>query len=351
MPAAPKLERHANGRYYIYWIEGRRTLRASTRTDDLTEAKRVFAGWLTGEHGKAKTSDLGLAFSEVWAQYVKEVADGTASGKRMPAMTPRFDKAFGDLPVADIGQAHIDKYARDRQAGRLGKIAADSTVWLELTKLRAAINHAIKRKRVPATAKPEFDMPVGPPEARDRWLRQEEFAKLVQAAAARRHGGRLSRLERFLMIAIETGARCRVIETLTWDQVDLETGVIHYDRRGAARSNKRRPSVPISNALRPVLERAYAERTNNLVLDAERAVYMHLVETAKEAGVPGVSPHVIRHTAATWMARRGVPLWKIAGILGNSVAIVEAVYAKHSPDGLVDAVEKISGSHPLVLAA
>ncbi len=42
------------------------------------------------------------------------------------------------------------------------------------------------------------------------------------------------------------------------------------------------------------------------------------------------------------MARRGVPLWKIAGILGNTMQMVEQVYAKHSPDGLADAVEHIS---------
>lgn len=251
--------------------------------------------------------------------------------------------------MQDVGQAHFDKYARDQRAGRLGKVAADSTIWLELTKVRAAVNHAIKRKRLPATARPEVEMPP-PPEARDRWLRPEEFAKLVEAAKAQRRGTRLSRTERFMSIAIETAARYRVIETLTWDQVDFEIGVIHYHRRGDVRLKKKRPSVPISKTLRPVLERAYAERTSDYVLDAQRAIYMALRETAEKAGVPGVSPHVIRHTAATCIARRGVPLWKIAGILGNSMRMVEDVYAKHSPDGLADAVELISGGN-VALAA
>jgi len=57
----------------------------------------------------------------------------------------------------------------------------------------------------------------------------------------------------------------------------------------------------------------------------------------------GISPHVIRHTAATHMARNGVPLWKIAKILGNTLAMVEKVYAKWSPDDPDGTVNRISG--------
>jgi hypothetical protein len=43
------------------------------------------------------------------------------------------------------------------------------------------------------------------------------------------------------------------------------------------------------------------------------------------------------------MARRGVPLWTIAKVLANTLAMVERVYAKHAPDDLRDAVGMISG--------
>jgi integrase len=66
-------------------------------------------------------------------------------------------------------------------------------------------------------------------------------------------------------------------------------------------------------------------------------------DIATAAGVSGVSPHVLRHTAATHMARRGVPLWTIAKVLANTLAMVERVYAKHSPDDLRVAVGMISG--------
>lgn len=250
-------------------------------------------------------------------------------------------KAFGDMPPEDIGKAHADKYMRDRLAGRIGSPASGSAVWLELAKLKAAVNYSIKRKKLPATAKPDFELPEEP-ETRDRWLRHEEAAKLLEQARAEREGGRLSRSERFIMLAIETAARRRAMETLTWAQVDFETGVIHYHRHGDARTKKRRPSVPISKALRKVLERARAGRNSDYVLDNPGQIWRAVARCPRRAGLCGVSPHVLLYTSATWMARRGVPLWKIAGVLGNTMRIAEKVYAKHSPDGLTDAVEAIS---------
>jgi site-specific recombinase XerD len=55
---------------------------------------------------------------------------------------------------------------------------------------------------------------------------------------------------------------------------------------------------------------------------------------AKLAGVERVSPHVLRHAAATHMLRRGVPIWQVAGILANTVAMVEKIYGHHVPDGV-----------------
>ena len=55
------------------------------------------------------------------------------------------------------------------------------------------------------------------------------------------------------------------------------------------------------------------------------------------AGLPGVTAHVLRHTAATWMAQRGVSLERIGAYLGNSAATVERVYAHHHPAYMAEA--------------
>ena len=46
-----------------------------------------------------------------------------------------------------------------------------------------------------------------------------------------------------------------------------------------------------------------------------------------------ITPNVLRHTAATWMAKRGVPLKEIAEYLGHTTTrMVEKHYAQLHPD-------------------
>jgi integrase len=45
-----------------------------------------------------------------------------------------------------------------------------------------------------------------------------------------------------------------------------------------------------------------------------------------------VTPHVLRHTRATWLMRQGVPLWEAAGHLGMSARVLDRVYGHHAPD-------------------
>ena len=64
-----------------------------------------------------------------------------------------------------------------------------------------------------------------------------------------------------------------------------------------------------------------------------RQAFWHLIRRYGARAIPGkkLSPHVLRHTAATHMARRGVPLWIIAKCLGNSVEMIEKTYGHWIP--------------------
>ncbi|MFY9294466.1 MAG: site-specific integrase [Methylorubrum rhodinum] len=347
--STPKLQKHENGTYYVYWSEGRRSKRVSTGSKDLALAKSYFSTWLSLEQSDrtARTHEAKATFAEVWGAYRDSIDRRKGPTLiRVRSIGPHLLKAFGDLHPGAIAQAHVDRYVRDRVAGRIGRAAQQGTIWLELNKLTTACNYAIETGLITEADRPRFKT-VEAPEARDRWMRREEAQRLFATAERERGGARLSRVERFLHIALETAARRRVIETLTWGQVDMEAGVIHFHKAGDRRTKKRRPSVPISRSLRAVLDRAYAERQGDLVLDHDRPISPSFDRVARLAGLPDVTPHVLRHTAATWMARHGVSLWKIAGILGNSVAMVEKVYAKHCPEGLAEAVETISlGARP-----
>ncbi len=62
-----------------------------------------------------------------------------------------------------------------------------------------------------------------------------------------------------------------------------------------------------------------------------RSVKKAFGSTAEGAGLPDVSAHTLRHTAATWLMQAGVDKWEAAGFLGMSVKILGRVYGHHHP--------------------
>ncbi|MCL2505960.1 MAG: site-specific integrase [Alphaproteobacteria bacterium] len=143
-------------------------------------------------------------------------------------------------------------------------------------------------------------------------------------------------------MAVFTGARSGAILDLTWQQVDFENRIINY---GKGWGNKRRAIVPINNELMVALQEAktvaqtdYVIEFNGKQVASIKAAFRRL---CKECNIKA-SPHVLRHTAATWLVMEGVPLREVARLLGNSEAMVEKVYGKHSPDYLRRAVSALN---------
>jgi integrase len=66
----------------------------------------------------------------------------------------------------------------------------------------------------------------------------------------------------------------------------------------------------------------------------------HAVKLAELSG--RVTPHTLRHTAATWLMQRSVPIWQAAGYLGMSSQILERVYGHHHPDYMRAAANAIT---------
>jgi integrase len=50
---------------------------------------------------------------------------------------------------------------------------------------------------------------------------------------------------------------------------------------------------------------------------------------ADEAGLNGVSPHTLRHTAVTWAMQGGAPMFDASAVFGMSVKFLEGVYPHH----------------------
>lgn len=331
-----KLNRH--GYYDIIHYEKGRARPLSTGTRDPAAAQTALAQYILGN--KMIAQEGGWLVSEAWRIYWNEhVRANVTAQERIAYAWKQLEPHFGSKILQRLTPDDFSNYTQKR----LLWVQAP-TVRRELSQLIAMMNHMVKTKRLTPKDLPYVPLPA-PSEPKDRWLTAEEIQHLyatAEARAIRHHRGsnkplRLSRVQRFIYIVLNTGARCRVVERLTWDRVHFGRGLIDFNF-GGPQTKKRRPIVPISDELRPILERAYSERIGPYVLDHSGSIRKAFDRLVAEAKLTDVTRHTLRHTWATHASMNGVPLNDIARVLGNSLTMVTRVYAHHQPEYLRSAV-------------
>lgn len=338
----PRLAVNAAGNYEIRWTEDRVTRRVSCHTKDRAEAERKLAQHLL-RAGREEPSSIAV-WSVLSAYEDEHVEKRVVDKARQTDCLAVLRVGLEGIDVTGLTPDVVSAYCDARRAGRVnGRKVGDSTLRRELNCLVAAINHAVRHRRLRPSDVPHIDLPAAPP-PKDLWLTEAELAEFLGCAEARY--GRSSRIWRFILIASETAARKNSIVRLRWSQVDLASGIINYQNDGGPRTKKRRVPVPVSDALAPVLAEAWESRTQDeWVLETPYSIQHHFdavkkdaYEKTKNRKFKEVTPHTLRHTWATLAAQAGVPLFEIAGVLGDSLSTVVRVYAHHCPDHLRKAV-------------
>lgn len=230
----------------------------------------------------------------------------------------------------------------------------------ELEDLRSAINHHRTEglcSEIVGVALPEKSEP------REDWLTRSEAARLIWAAwrARQKMGDGITdrdvgrHLARFILVGVYTGTRhgaiCSAALTPAVGRgyVDTDSGVFYRRRQGARQTNKRQPPVRLPLRLLAHLRRwkrlgiarhAVVEWNGRPVASVRKS----FATAARGSGIDRhITPHILRHTAATWAMQRGANVWDAAGWLGMSPELLERVYGHHHPDYQHDVAEKMSG--------
>lgn len=338
------------GRYSIrYWWEGR-AHRVSTGTADEREARAALAAFEAG-WGKAEPpqgASIGLILDAYQADRESNTERPLHSPGTLKACVTALKRHLGDLLPELLTKQRCRLYARQRRSEgyevgpaekRRRKPVADGTIIRELVTLRAAFKWGVDEKWLGAA--PYVEVPSAP-EPRQRWLTRAEAGALVDACGD-------FHIRLFVLLALHTAARRAAILGLKWEDVDLNAGRLSY---GTGRGNKGRARwVPINPELMAHLLSAQTLAQSEWVIEFAggpvKSVQTGFRAACRRACLTGVTPHTLRHTAATWAAQARVPLWEIAGLLGHSdMKMVEEVYGHHSPEHLraaARAVGRISG--------
>lgn len=299
--------------------------RFSTGCTDRTQAERVLARHLAGGQ---RPADAIPCVADILDAYLCDREDrGKLGVERLKWAHKPLKRHLGTKPAEQIDPPLCRFYSRARATEGV----ASTTVRTELQALRAALRWRL------GNAAPTLELPPrGQP--RDRWLTREDAEKLITNCK-----GQHVRL--FVILALHTAARRGAILGLTWDRVDLAGRHIDYNEPGRERTKKRRSRPPINDTLHAALMAAREWAETNYVIEwaggRVELVKHGFRAAAQRAGLSGVTPHTLRHTAVTWMMQAGVPVWEAAGFAGMTVQMVQDVYGHHHPDHLANAARAL----------
>ncbi len=312
---------------------------------------------------RTKRSVHEIPIADVLSIYYEDTVDRQSSPKRFNRRISRLNEFFGAKTLGELNTKLCKDY--EKWKGNSGGSRRD------LEDLRAAVRHHAKDNLHDALIHVTLP-PKGLP--RERWLTRREAANLIRTCWRCRENQRVHRgskkgqvvetdkrplrhLARFLLIGLYTGTRAAAIAAASPRHgegrsfVDLEAGIYYRLAKGKHANKKRQTPVPIPIRLLAHIRRwvRIGVSTSHLVEWNGRPVKS--VKTAfksavRKAGLStengNVTPHTLRHTAATWLMQNGADPWQAAGFLGMSVKTLIDTYGHHHPDFMKEAAEAIT---------
>ena len=335
--------------------DGRYQESTGCRVDDRERAVQLLAEYIARKRldgaPRGARDPAAVPVADVIARYVRDVAAKCGRPKEAAQRARALLAFFGDKTLAEINGDRCRQYAAQR--------ATDAAARRELEDLRAAINH--HRREGLCSQVVEVVLPPERP-ARERWLTRSEAARLLLAAWRYREvqkgkaTDRRSRqhVAKFILVALYTGTRASAVcgaamePTVGRGWIDVERGVFYRRAAGVRETKKRQPAVPLPLGLLAHLrrwkrhgQRFAVEWNRDRVADVGKA----FGNAVADAGLgPEVTPHVLRHTAATWLMQAGVDMWEAAGFLGMTVEMLSQRYGHHHPAHLERAKNSFSAA-------
>ena len=240
---------------------------------------------------------------------------------------------LGLLRLDEISYEHVEdlKIHVATSKRQSGKLRSSKTVNNIMTTLHRLL--VVAKKRSLISSLPEFE-PIRCPPPEFDFLSFEEAERLIAAAR--------DEWRTLITFALRTGMRRGELVALRWQDVDLEAGKLMVRQTrwrgiiGLPKSHKPR-EIPLSATVVAMLK-SHRHLRGELVFCDMGGDYLRVNKlnqvieaTCKRAGLRHLGWHVLRHSFASHLAMRNVPLKAIQELLGHASIQMTMRYAHLSP--------------------
>jgi integrase len=280
-------------------------------------------------------------FAGQWFEnYVKPNNRYSEQVNKKSVLTASLIPVFGDIPIRKIGSKEIERY----KAQQVEQGFTNKTIVNRLTILNKCLGTAYEWLKLegappkikwPKCALPDID-----------YLSPEECELLLSHA----NGA----IYEMILTALRTGMRQGEIKALQWSSIDwLNRNVAVRHSRDDYRKvlvppkNNRTRHIPLDVDVYAMLYRR-KEETGYVFLARDGQPFNNyrlnwaMRKLCERAGLRRIGWHTLRHTFASHLAMRGVPLPAIKELMGHSSIATTMRYAHVAPSTLRSAIDMLN---------
>jgi integrase len=243
---------------------------------------------------------------------------------------------FGRKKLDAIGARDIEKYKGTKLAAGYNK----KTINNQLSTLRKLLNVALEWELIEKVPKVK---PFKPEPTDYDFLDFDESERLINAAES-------GWTKAMVITALNTGLRLGELMALRWEDVDLVAGRLRV-RQSAWKGQMVTPKsgrpreLPLNSRVLAALKAHRHLRGEYVFCQDDGAPLTQqiarkaLMRACKFAGLRHVQWHSLRHTFASQLVMRRVPMKAVQELLGHATMSMTMRYSHLSPDVRKDAVE------------
>lgn len=250
----------------------------------------------------------------------------------------RIKDVFGNKRLNQITRQQIQSFHTALLAEGLSPASCDHHIKVIKHSFNLAIDWGLLTDKNPAARVPLFnrDNKV------EHYLDEHQLEKLL--TVLRNDENRT--VCQIALFLLSTGARLNEALQARWDQIDRQSRVWRIPATNS--KSKRIRSVPLNDSALAILKQLDTEGKFDCLfvnLETENAyttIYKVWLRLRKEAGVPHLRIHDLRHQYASFLVNSGRTLFEVQQILGHSDPKVTQRYSHLSSKSLQDAANSAS---------
>jgi site-specific recombinase XerD len=239
------------------------------------------------------------------------------------------DKKLSEISIRDAEYFKIN---------RLKSAPKGYAVYLRT--IRAAFNIAVQWELITSNpfTKIKFrkTQKIKPP-----YLTETQFNKILPLTVNRD-------LKNLFTVCFYTGIRLSEAVNLRWRNISLDKKLVTIGDNEFTTKNAKQRIIPLCNQVMNVLEQNKIGKPDNFVFSKSNGfpfrkeyVSKKFKEVSRKAGlVEDIHFHSLRHSFASNLAQKGVPIVAIRDLLGHSSIATTQIYSHSNVESLVGAIAK-----------